>query len=128
MFQEIYDIIMNLIYLQILNYIYSSHQIRLKMKHKNHLCRGCIKTTLAACTHKQKPKEMSITLWEHPHGITSLSSIQSTLTTWACHHPMDGGMPGPRGVVARQPNDVSSFLMSRSWLFLLDVYSSCCER
>jgi len=128
MFQEIYDIITNLIYLLILNYIYSARQLRLNMKHKNHLCRGRTKTTLSACTHKQKPTEMSIRLWEHPHGITSLSSIQSMLTTWACHHAMEGGMLGPQGIVAGQLNDVSSFLMSPSWLFLLHVYSSCCER
>jgi len=37
MFQEIYDIIMNLIYVMILNYIYSARQIKLNMKYKNHL-------------------------------------------------------------------------------------------
>jgi hypothetical protein len=36
-FQEIYDIIMNLIYLMLLNYIYSARQIKINMKYKNHL-------------------------------------------------------------------------------------------
>ena len=56
---------------------------------------------------------------------SQLRDIKKEETSFGC--PFGGGMPGPRGFVAGQPNNVSPFLMSRSWLFLLDVYSSCCE-